>query len=72
MRLRADMARTLKAGSKHADHGLDGDHVRGQAVGLLLILKDSSADIGVEPGEVGDGGVLGIGFEGVGHWSGSD
>jgi len=30
---------------EHLNDGLDGDHISGQAVSLLLVLKDATADV---------------------------
>lgn len=52
--------------------GLDGLGVGGQAFGLALVLQDAATDVGVKADQVGDCGMLGVGFEGVGHGTNRD
>jgi hypothetical protein len=42
-------------------------HVIGKAIGFFPVRFDPAADVGMKPDQVVNGGVLGVGFESVGH-----
>jgi hypothetical protein len=52
---------------EHADHMLDMFHALNQPQAFFLVLKNPSADVGVQPDQVGDGGMIWGKFELVWH-----
>jgi hypothetical protein len=46
---------------------LDVFHAFDQPQSLFLVLKDASADVGVQPDQISDGGLIGTEFELMGH-----
>jgi hypothetical protein len=51
------------------DDVVNGQHGGGELRCLFLIVEEFAADVGVQPDQVRDGGIVGGSFEGMGHVS---